>query len=42
MYTKEYDPIMQVWDIFDDEEIRICSVEYEGEADALLSHLNRE
>jgi hypothetical protein len=44
MYTKElnYDKDENpVWDILDPDGDRICTIEFEDQADALLSHLNR-
>jgi hypothetical protein len=42
MYTKEYNVQMDWWEINDPEGIFIAPVKFENEADALLSHLNRE
>jgi len=41
MYTKEYDPLREEWDILDPEGYWIASVNSETTADALLTHLNR-
>ena len=44
MYTKEYDAASGhngQWEILDPDGDWICYVDTEGQADALLSHLNR-
>ena len=41
MYTKEIAVVTDGWAIFDPDGDFICTVLYEGCADALLSHLNR-
>jgi hypothetical protein len=41
MYTKRYDEADKTWGVYCPEDLRLVTVDFEHQADVLLSHLNR-